>query len=195
MPEWTGIGTSSFKPTIGESAKGWRLSPKRRAVHPYAVDVDSTVLQPSNLDSDNDAVSEESSVSTSPWFSRKDEADKSTTGFGFVPQTISGDAKLSTNEIAMFGQAKSVQLSVGEVKGQQARWLEPNRTVVLDNGTVIHAKDGKAFGSRYKSRLRSKTCRYHGLLKVFNSSLITSHFRLGQREPQENRKSKPLQSS
>ena len=73
-------------------------------------------------------------------------------GFGFVPQTISGDAKLSSNEIAMFGgQAKSVQLNVGDVQGQQARWLQPNRTVVLDNGTVIHAKVAKRLGMDIKA--------------------------------------------
>ena len=149
LPEWTGIGTSSFKPAIGDSAKGWRLSPKRRAVHPYAVDVDSTVLQPSNLDADNGSA-DEASAASSPWFSKKD-ADNSTSGFGFVPETISGDAKLSTNEIAMFGQAKSVQLSIEEVRGQQARWLEPNRTVVLDNGTVIHAKMAKRLGLDIKA--------------------------------------------
>ena len=154
LPEWTGMGTSSFKPTIGESAKSWRLSPKRRAVHPYAVDVDSTVLQPSvsNPDEDAmdaDAVSSDSSR-TSPWFSRKDE--QRSVGFGFVPQTISGDAKLSSNEIAMFGgQAKSVQLSVADVQGRKAQWLEPNRTVILDNGTVIHAKMAKRLGMDIKT--------------------------------------------
>ena len=152
LPEWTGMGTSSFKPTIGESAKAWRLNPKRRAVHPYAVDVDSTVLQPSVSNPDEDAMDAGSSDAsrTSPWFSRKDDQDS--VGFGFVPQTISGDAKLSSNEIAMFGgQAKSVQLSVGDVQGRKAQWLEPNRTVVLDNGTVIHAKMAKRLGLDVKA--------------------------------------------
>ena len=147
LPGWTGMGTASFKPTIGESARGWRLSPKRQPVHPYAVDVDSTVLQPSMFTSEeNTSDSIESESKPSPWLSRKDRED-SLTGFGFVPQSISGDAKLSSNEIAMFGgQSKAVELSVGEVRKQQARWLEPNRTVVLDNGTVIHAKVAKRLG-------------------------------------------------
>jgi hypothetical protein len=144
------MGTSSFKPMIGESAKAWRLSPKRRAVHPYAVDIDSTVLQPSleTLD-DNGMESSSETRKSSPWLSRKNNNEAA--GFGFIPQTISGDSKLSSNEIAMFGgQAKSVQMSVGEVQGQQARWLEPNRTVILDNGTVIHAKVAKRLGMDIK---------------------------------------------
>ncbi len=148
LPEWTGMGTSSFKPMLGESAKGWRLSPKRRAMHPYSVDVDSTVLQSPTDPSDVEAEDNGSVAKPSPWFSKKDE---NQSGFGFVPQSISGDAKLSTNEIAMFGQAKSVQLSIGDIKGQQARWLEPNRTAVLDNGTVIHAKVAKRLGLAVKS--------------------------------------------
>ena len=153
LPEWKGMGTSSFKPTIGESAKGWRLSPKRRSVHPYSVQVDSTVLQPS-LDSTASEGIEAASDNTtqSPWLSHKSNDKKDVAGFGFVPQTISGDAQLSSNEIAMFGgQAKSVQLNVGDVQGQQARWLQPNRTVVLDNGTVIHAKVAKRLGMDIKA--------------------------------------------
>jgi hypothetical protein len=152
LPGWTGMGTASFKPTIGESARGWRLSPKRQPVHPYAVDVDSTVLQPSMFTSEeSSADSIESESKPSPWLSRKDRED-SLTGFGFVPQSISGDAKLSSNEIAMFGgQSKAVELSVGEARKQQARWLEPNRTVVLDNGTVIHAKVAKRLGLSIKT--------------------------------------------
>ena len=149
LPEWKGMGTSSFKPTIGESAKGWRLSPKRRPVHPYSVDVESTVLQQASTDMEMESEFGSTENTPSPWLSRKN---TDMGGFGFVPQTISGDAKLSSNEIAMFGgQAKSVQLSVGDVKNQQARWLEPNRTVVLDNGTVIHAKVAKRLGLEVKS--------------------------------------------
>ncbi len=148
LPEWTGMGTSAFKPMLGESAKGWRLSPKRRAMHPYAVNVDSTVLQNSPSLDDVEAESDGVGSKSSPWFSKRED---SQSGFGFVPQSISGDAKLSTNEIAMFGQAKSVQLSVGDIKGQQARWLEPNRTAVLDDGTVIHAKVAKRLGLAVKS--------------------------------------------
>ncbi len=157
LPEWKGMGTSSFKPTIGESAKGWRLSPKRRSVHPYSVQVDSTVLQPSALsDADELEASGTSSEGStqSPWFSGPNQSgkEKDVAGFGFVPQTISGDTKLSSNEIAMFGgQGKSVQLNVGDVKGQQARWLQPNRTVILDNGTVIHAKLAKRLGMDIKA--------------------------------------------
>ena len=153
LPEWTGMGTSSFKPMIGESAKGWRLSPKRRPMHPYAVDIDSTVLQPGASAGANELDSiegENASQKSSPWFSKQD-SESSTVGFGFVPQSISGDAKLSSNEIAMFGQTKSVQLSISDVRGQQARWLEPNRTVVLDNGTVIHAKVAKRLGLAVKT--------------------------------------------
>ena len=149
LPEWKGMGTTTFKPMIGESAKAWRLSPKRRAVHPYSVDVDSTVLQATMDDADALSTGESDGSKPSPWLSRKD---TSVAGFGFVPQTISGDAKLSSNEIAMFGgQAKSVQLSIGDVQGRRAHWLEPNRTVVLDNGTVIHAKMAKRLGLDVKA--------------------------------------------
>ena len=54
------------------------------------------------------------------------------------------------------GQAKSVQLSVRDVQGQQARWLQPNRTVVLDNGTVIHAKMAKRLGLDIKAASKAK---------------------------------------
>ena len=153
LPEWTGMGTSSFKPMIGESAKGWRLSPKRRPMHPYAVDIDSTVLQPGASSGENeiDGIEGDASEKQSPWFTSNRSSESNTVGFGFVPQSISGDAKLSSNEIAMFGQTKSVELTVSEVRGQKARWLEPNRTVILDNGTVIHAKVAKRLGLAVKS--------------------------------------------
>lgn len=152
MPEWRGMGTSSFTPIVGESAKGWRLSPKRRPMYPYAVDTDSTLLQPTDLNPEgmSDGDTEVSANKASPWLSRKD--DVAQQGFGFVPQSIAGDAKLSSREIAMFGQSQSVQLTVGDLRNQTARWLEPNRTVVLDNGTVIHAKVAKRLGMSVKAQ-------------------------------------------
>lgn len=152
MPEWRGMGTSSFTPIVGESAKGWRLSPKRRPMYPYAVDTESTLLQPTDINAEGtfDGDTELSANKSSPWFSGKD--DVAQQGFGFVPQSISGDAKLSSREISMFGQSQSVQLTVGDLRNQTARWLEPNRTVVLDNGTVIHAKVAKRLGMSVKAQ-------------------------------------------
>ena len=156
LPQWRGTGTSSFKPYWGESAKAWRLDPKRKPVHPFAVrsPVEETLLTPdavSNADLDIDGVKSESANASSPWLSHKDTPSTETTqkyvtGLGFVPETISGDAKLSSSEIAQFGASQAVQLSVADVKGRKAQWLQPNRTVVLDNGTVIHAKVAQRLG-------------------------------------------------
>ena len=49
------------------------------------------------------------------------------------------------------GQAKSVQQALEMFKVDEPRWFEPNRTVVLDNGTVIHAKMAKRLGLDVKA--------------------------------------------
>ena len=138
-------GDVILKPTIGESAKGWRLSPKRRSLSLFC----SSGQSPYSLHWTVRLVKSKvwRRLQRTPLKVRGCPTRtplRNVAGFGFVPQTISGDARLSSNEISMFGgQAKSVQADVGDVQGQQGRWLQPNRTVVLDNGTVIHAKVAK----------------------------------------------------
>jgi hypothetical protein len=75
----------------------------------------------------------------------------------FEPEVFKGRADLSErrlqsqlNKSNQFGNGKSVTLDARSVSKKSAAWLEPNRTVLLDNGVVIDAKQASLMGIKPK---------------------------------------------
>jgi hypothetical protein len=158
LPEWRGTGTDSFTPIVGQSAKTWRLDPKKKMVHPSSIQFstnDGTLLNPIDEPTSVEASNEVAAPKSSPWFTKKDS--EAPVGFGFTPESISGDSRLTSNDVANLGMGKSVRLSASDVQGKKAQWLQPNRTVILDDGTVIHAKVARSLGIVPKRRATSNT--------------------------------------
>lgn len=148
LPTWKGMGTSSVQNP--EESKAWRLDSKRAPVYPLGMP-ETTVLQNTQEESSvqNTESSANSATKKSPWLSTKSSQKQS--NVGFTAETISGDVHLSSKdvnqtELRKYGKAKEVVLSIKDVQGKKASWLEENKTVLLDDGTVIHAKVAKTLG-------------------------------------------------
>ena len=146
LPQWRGMGTELSNPQY--SSKTWRLESKRRPVFPSELP-EGVVLSPQAPESIEHVDNTAASSKVSPWLSHKEVSQKTPNqvGYGFAPTSISGDVNFSDKDVSQFGKGQKVSLSIQDVqKSRNATWLEPNRTVLLDNGTVIHAKTAKQLG-------------------------------------------------
>jgi hypothetical protein len=150
LPEWRSIGTEGANPL--SSGRTWRLEPRRRAMYPASA-LQETFLEHSSRE--EEGASEQGlqagqRQSPSPWLSHKNTGD-------FEPEVFKGRADLSErrlqsqlNKSNQFGNGKSVTLDARSVSKKSAAWLEPNRTVLLDNGVVIDAKQASLMGIKPK---------------------------------------------
>ena len=142
LPEWRSVGTEGRDPL--SSGRSWRLESRRRAMYPSSA-LQETFLDPS-ISSPEEASEQQIQASErkSPWFSGKNHDDFESEALKGVPD-LSSVSRLRS-KAKKFGNAKSVQFDSASISKKSATWLEPNRTVLLDNGVVIDAKQASLMG-------------------------------------------------